>query len=44
MKKKHDTVCIAIFLLAQKNVQFYWIVLQYNVMFSKLLYSNEEVC
>lgn len=43
MKKKHDTVCIAIFLLAQIFLQFYWIVLQYNVMFSKLLYFTKKV-
>lgn len=44
MKKKHDTVCIAIFPISTKknykNV-FYWIVL--HAMFSKILYFNEEV-
>ncbi len=43
MKKKHDTICIATFLLAQNFIKMYFTEMYYYVMFSKLLYFNEEV-
>lgn len=43
MKKMHDTVCIAIFLLAQKFLIMYFTELYQHVMFSKLLDFNEKV-
>lgn len=42
MKKMHDIICIAIFLPAQKILKLYFTEM-YCVLFSKLLYSIEEI-
>lgn len=43
MKKMHDTVCCYFPISTKKSLKMYFTELYYHVVFSKLLYFNEEV-